>query len=119
MGVLNQIKGPPISFFMVQFVHPAREDISLAGVLAALADPMRLRIVKALLQEGDCMSCVAAAPCPDIPKSTLSNHFRVLREAGLIRTTKKGVEHRNVVREADINARFPGLLKAIMKHADE
>lgn len=104
---------------MVQFVHPTREDISLAGVLAALADPMRLRIVKALLQEGDCMSCVAAAPCPDIPKSTLSNHFRVLREAGLIRTTKKGVEHRNVVREADINARFPGLLKAILKHAEE
>ena len=52
-------------------------------------------------------------------KSTLSNHFRVLREAGLIHTTKQGVEHRNAVREADINARFPGLLKSILKHADE
>jgi DNA-binding transcriptional ArsR family regulator len=47
-------------------------------------------------------------------KSTLSNHFRVLREAGLIETSKKGVEHRNVVREADINARFPKLLKTIL-----
>ncbi|MBB1092076.1 helix-turn-helix transcriptional regulator [Rhodopseudomonas palustris] len=104
---------------MVQFVHPARGDITLEGVLAALADPMRLRIVKALLGQADCLSCTAAAPCPDMAKSTLSNHFRVLREAGLIRTTKKGVENRNIVREADINARFPGLLKAILKHAGE
>jgi DNA-binding transcriptional ArsR family regulator len=104
---------------MVQFVHPARDDITLAGVLAALADPMRLRIVKALIGQGDCMSCTAAAPCPEMAKSTLSNHFRVLREAGLIQTTKKGVENRNVLREADINARFPGLLKAVLKHAGE
>ena len=99
---------------MAQFVHPAREDMTLAGVLAALADPMRLRIVKSLLQQDDCMSCKDAAPCPDMAKSTLSNHFRILREAGLIETTKKGVEHRNVVREADINARFPRLLKTIV-----
>jgi DNA-binding transcriptional ArsR family regulator len=104
---------------MVQFVHPSRDDISLEGVLAALADPMRLRIVKALAGPKDCLSCTAAAPCPDLPKSTLSNHFRVLREAGLIHTTKKGVEHRNVLRAADINARFPGLLKAVLKHAGE
>jgi len=103
---------------MVQFVHPAREDITLAGVLAALADPMRLRIVKSLLQQDDCMSCKEAAPCPDMAKSTLSNHFRILREAGLIETTKKGVEHRNVVREADINARFPRLLKTIVGLAE-
>jgi len=76
---------------MVQFVHPQREDITLAGVLAALADPMRLRIVKSLLEEKDCMSCTAAAPCPGMAKSTLSNHFRILREAGLIQTSKKGV----------------------------
>lgn len=103
---------------MAQFVHPAREDMTLAGVLAALADPMRLRIVKSLLQQDDCMSCKDAAPCPDMAKSTLSNHFRILREAGLIETTKKGVEHRNVVREADINARFPRLLKTIVGLAE-
>ena len=103
---------------MAQFVHPAREDITLAGVLAALADPMRLRIVKSLLAQDDCLSCKEAAPCPDMAKSTLSNHFRILREAGLIETTKKGVEHRNVVREADINARFPRLLKTIVGFSD-
>jgi DNA-binding transcriptional ArsR family regulator len=103
---------------MVQFVHPSREYITLAGVLAALADPMRLRIVKSLLKQNDCMSCTEAAPCPSMAKSTLSNHFRILREAGLIRTSKKGVEHRNVVREADINARFPRLLKTILGYSE-
>jgi len=116
---LNAFKGSAIYFGMVQFVHPQREDITLAGVLAALADPMRLRIVKSLLeQKNDCMSCTAAAPCPGMAKSTLSNHFRILREAGLIQTSKKGVEHRNVVREADINARFPRLLKTILGYSE-
>lgn len=105
--------------FMVQFVHPARQDITLSGVLSALADPNRLRIIKGLLGQKDVMSCTEAAPCPQMAKSTLSNHFRVLREAGLIHTSKQGVEHRNAVREADINARFPGLLKSILKHAED
>lgn len=104
---------------MAPFVHPARQDITLAGVLSALADPIRLQIVQSLTGKGDCMSCIEAAPCPDIAKSTLSNHFRVLREAGLVQTSKKGVEHRNIVREADINARFPGLLNTILKYANE
>ena len=61
------------------------------------------------------LSCSAAAPCPEMAKSTLSHHFRVLRDAGLIRTTKEGVENLNGVRWDEVNARFPGLLKAIMK----
>lgn len=103
---------------MVQFVHPATKEITLAGVLGALADPMRLRIVSSLLKKNDCMSCSEAAPCPDMAKSTLSHHFRILREAGIIRTSKIGVENRNVLRLDDINARFPGLLKQILKFAD-
>lgn len=103
---------------MVQFVHPATKDITLEGVLGALADPMRLRIVGSLLKKNDCMSCSEAAPCPDMAKSTLSHHFRILREAGIIRTSKIGVENRNVLRLDDINARFPGLLKQILKFAD-
>jgi len=103
---------------MVQFVHPPRDEITLAGVLAALADPMRLRIVKSLGARHDCMSCTEAAPCPSMAKSTLSNHFRILREAGLVRTSKQGVQHRNVLREDDINARFPKLLKTILSYPD-
>lgn len=104
---------------MVQFVHPSTEDITLSGILAALSDPTRLLIVKGLIGQKDCMSCTEAAPCPKIAKSTLSNHFRILREAGLIHTSKKGVEHRNELREADINARFPGLLKTILKFSGD
>ena len=101
---------------MTRFVHPAREDITLAGVLAALSDPMRLKILKKLMATRDgSLSCSGAAPCADMAKSTLSHHFRMLREAGLIRTTKQGVAHLNRVRFDEVNARFPGLLKTIMK----
>ena len=100
---------------MVQFVHPAKEDITLDGVLAALADPMRLRIMRSLMEVEGCLSCSEAAPCPNMAKSTLSHHFRILREAGLIRTSKSGVENRNVVRAEEINQRFPGLLELVLK----
>ena len=101
---------------MTRFVHPAKEDITLSGVLGALADPMRLQILKKLLEHRDAsLSCLSAAPCPTMAKSTLSHHFRILREAGLIRTTKQGVENLNRVRLEELNERFPGLLKAILK----
>jgi DNA-binding transcriptional ArsR family regulator len=101
---------------MTRFVHPAAGDITLAGVLGALSDPMRLRIFKKLSESRDgSLSCSGAAPCPEMAKSTLSHHFRVLRDAGLIHTTKQGVENLNRVRSREVNARFPGLLKAIMK----
>ncbi|RYY07099.1 MAG: transcriptional regulator, partial [Alphaproteobacteria bacterium] len=49
-----------------------------------------------------------------IPKSSLSAHFKVLREAGLIRSERHGVEMRNHSRCAEVEARFPGLLAAIL-----
>ena len=101
---------------MARFVHPAAQDITLAGVLAALSDPMRLKILKTLVERrGGSLSCSGATPCADMAKSTLSHHFRVLREAGLIRTTKRGVENLNSVRWEELDARFPGLLRAILK----
>jgi DNA-binding transcriptional ArsR family regulator len=101
---------------MTRFVHPGKDDITLAGVLAALADPMRLRIVKKLLEKRQGrLSCTDASPCEEMAKSTLSHHFRILRDAGVIRTMKQGVLHLNSVRWDDLNERFPGLLSAIMK----
>lgn len=101
---------------MISFVHPSKEEITLAGVLGALADPMRLRILKTLLNKRrGSLSCTAAAPRAEMAKSTLSHHFRILRDAGLIRTTKHGVENRNCVRWDELNERFPGLLTVIMK----
>ncbi|MEG9439058.1 helix-turn-helix transcriptional regulator, partial [Edaphobacter sp. HDX4] len=49
-----------------------------------------------------------------IPKSTLSQHFKVLRESGLIRAERKGVEMHNTSRCAEINGRFPGLVASII-----
>lgn len=103
--------------FMVRFIHPSKDDISLSGILNALSDPVRVNILKSLLNS-DGMSCCQAAPCPKIAKSTLSNHFRILREAGLIRMEKNGVENLSIVRLEEINGKFPGLLKTILKFAD-
>lgn len=101
---------------MTRFVHPATADITLAGVLGALAEPVRLKILKKLLEKRHgCLSCTEAAAGGDTAKSTLSHHFRILRDAGLIRTEKHGVENHNSVRWDDLNERFPGLLMAIMK----
>jgi DNA-binding transcriptional ArsR family regulator len=104
--------------FMALFIHPSADTITLTGILNALSDPMRLKIVKNMMDDKTGMSCCGATPCPNMAKSTLSHHFRILREAGLIYTEKKGVEHRNQLRLADINGRFPGLLKTILKMAD-
>jgi DNA-binding transcriptional ArsR family regulator len=49
-----------------------------------------------------------------IPKSTLSQHFKALREAGLIRGERHGVEVRNTSRCTELEERFPGLIKAIV-----
>jgi DNA-binding transcriptional ArsR family regulator len=92
------------------FQHPEAESFSLDAVLHALSDPVRRGIVKKL--GGRALNCGAA--CGELPPSTISFHCRVLREAGLIRSEKKGVEVINTLREAEIEDRFPGLLRAIL-----
>ena len=100
---------------MTGFVHPSLDAVELHHVLSALADPIRLRIVKSLRNAEQGLNCTAAvASFADVPKSTLSNHFRVLRESGLITTTKRGVENINVLRFDDIEDRFPGLLPNVL-----
>src|ERR1051326_2079945 len=102
---------------MRPFVHPPREEIALQGVLHALADPVRLEIFRRLVRSDAAMSCVRCAP-PEMAKSSLSHHFQVLREAGLVRSEKRGTEAVNLPRLDDVEARFPGLLAAIMAAAE-
>lgn len=92
--------------------HPDRNDISLAGVLYALGDPIRLEIVRRLASESE-LPCAAM----DLPvaKSTLSHHFKVLREAGVLYCRKEGTQHMNSLRRDDLDARFPGLLDIILQ----
>jgi len=91
--------------------HPACEEIQLAAVLHALSDPMRLRIVVGLAVE-DKRTCKSF----DLPvtKSTCTHHFRVLREAGVIRQRLEGTTRLNSLRRADLDERFPGLLDSVL-----
>lgn len=101
---------------MTEFFHPSRDTLSLTAILNALGDPVRLKIVNGLAACLEGLNCSQAAhPFPDIPKSTLSNHFRILRESGLITTSKRGVENLNILRREDLEARFPGLLESILR----
>ncbi|SEG31962.1 ArsR/SmtB family transcription factor [Bosea lathyri] len=90
---------------------PAPEEIALEDVFHALSDPFRLDVVRRLAAEGEA-SCQALEG--DRPKSSVSHHFRVLREAGLIRTRNEGVTRMNALRRDDIERRFPGLLACIL-----
>jgi len=86
------------------------------AILHALSDPVRAAIFAEIRGAGCIEACSAVAVVGDrtIPKSSLSHHIRVLREAGLIRCERHGVEMRNVSRCQEVDARFPGLLPAIL-----
>jgi DNA-binding transcriptional ArsR family regulator len=99
------------------FVHPAIEDVTLESVLFALADPARLAIISKLAAGGCPMNCSAAAP-DKLPKSTQSHHYQVLREAGLIRSERRGTEVVNTLRCTEIDAKFPGVIPAILRAAE-
>jgi DNA-binding transcriptional ArsR family regulator len=96
------------------FTYPPREKIELAAVLHALSDPVRLRIVAGLARDGE-RTCGGF----DLPvtKSTCTHHFRVLREAGVIRQRAEGTARVNALRRDDLDARFPGLLDTIIAAA--
>ena len=96
--------------------HPAIEELQPEAILHALSDPNRAAIFANIMRAGCVEACSAVSALGDrvIPKSSLSNHFKVLREAGLIRSERHGVEMRNHSRWAEVDARFPGLLAGII-----
>jgi DNA-binding transcriptional ArsR family regulator len=92
--------------------HPERDEIELPAVLHALSDPQRLEIVRALAKEP------MARPCGtfEVPvaKSTMTHHFRVLREAGVVFQEPQGTTKLTSLRREDLDARFPGLLDSVL-----
>ena len=93
--------------------HPPRADIQIESVLHALADPVRLRIVRELARIGcDGIACGAI----DLPvtKSTRTHHLRILREAGVIQVRPVGTSRITTLRRDDIDALYPGLLDGIL-----
>ena len=102
---------------MASFVHPDLDDVPLGAVLAALADPARRCIVRALdadaARDGEGLACSVAAPA-DLPKATMSNHYSVLRAAGLVRARKQGVQVLHTLRRDEVERRFPGVLGSVI-----
>jgi DNA-binding transcriptional ArsR family regulator len=96
---------------MRAYTHPDPESFELERILYALSDPVRLEIVRHL-------AGVAEATCGELdggrPKSSVSHHFRVLRDSGLVHTRNVGTTHMNSLRGEELDARFPGLLGAIL-----
>jgi DNA-binding transcriptional ArsR family regulator len=96
--------------------HPSVEDVTVEAILHALSDPVRVAIFADIAASNCSQNCSNFLRISEkaIPKSTLSLHFKALREAGLIRGERHGVEMRNTSRCAEIDQRFPGLIPAIV-----
>ena len=97
--------------------HPSVEDVTVEAILHALSDPVRVAIF-AQIDGSECsQNCSNFLNMSEkaIPKSTLSQHFKALRDAGLIRGERRGIEMHNTSRCAEIDKRFPGLIAAIVK----
>ena len=96
--------------------HPSIEDVTVEGILHALSDPVRAAIYAGIVGSGCSQNCSTFLRVSEkeIPKSTLSQHFKALRDAGLIRGERRGVEMQNTSRCAELEKRFPGLISAIL-----
>ncbi|WP_166847931.1 helix-turn-helix transcriptional regulator [Isoptericola sp. BMS4] len=92
--------------------HPPIDEVSLVAVLHALADRTRLTIVETLTRDTQGRAC-GTFPV-DVAPSTLSHHFRVLREAGVIRQEERGNRRWTMLRADEVDERFPGLLRAVV-----
>jgi DNA-binding transcriptional ArsR family regulator len=97
--------------------HPDRDEMVLRDVLGALADPLRYTVVQRLLAEPPGTERACSSFGFDVAKSTLSHHFRVLREAGVVRQVDRGNSRKAQLRREDLEDRFPGLLDLVRADA--
>ncbi len=114
--LLNSESGPANLMGMRPLFHPAPEDITVEGILYSLSDPVRASIFFDIARQQCTQNCSSFLTVSNkaIPKSTLSQHMRILRENGLIRGERHGVEMRITSRCQELNQRFPGLIPAIL-----
>jgi DNA-binding transcriptional ArsR family regulator len=90
-----------------------RPIAGITEVLQALADPVRLTVVRDLAESSEprpCGSLVAS-----VTKSTLSHHMKILREAGIIKMRVEGTRKLTSLRRAELNETYPGLLDSILR----
>ena len=103
-----------LSTMTVRSVSIAEVALRLPTVLFALSDPTRLHIVRTLAMQGETM---CAAVGISLAKSSCSRHFKVLREAGVIRRQRQGTAYLNSLCRAELDTAFPGLLDAVLRAA--
>ncbi|MBE3009776.1 helix-turn-helix transcriptional regulator [Microbispora sp. NEAU-D428] len=97
--------------------HPDRDQIRIADVLSALGNGVRLAVVR-LLDAGGEHNCTSVLNTLGITaKSTMTHHWRVLRDSGVIWQQPSGRENLLILRREDLDARYPGLLDAILSGA--
>ncbi|MCX5396085.1 helix-turn-helix transcriptional regulator [Streptomyces sp. NBC_00102] len=94
--------------------HPDAAALELTGVLFALSDPARLELVRRLAAAGSLEVAECQPDSGPIPKSTLSHHLKILREAGVVRNVPQGRRRALTLRREDLESRFPGLLDAVL-----
>lgn len=98
--------------------HPSFNDIALPNILYALGDPSRLAIVKNLMDADKPLTCVEAVKgIKNLPVSTRSRYFQMLRQAGVIRSQKNGRECYNEIRLKELDQKFPNLIVTILNQA--
>src|SRR5258708_16240317 len=96
--------------------HPSAEDVTVEGILHALSDPVRVTIFAQIVGSHCSRNCSNFLNVSEktIPKSTLSLHFKILREAGFIWGERRGVGMHNTSRCTEDDKRFPGLIAALI-----
>jgi DNA-binding transcriptional ArsR family regulator len=97
--------------------HPDTSDITLQDVLEALVDPVRRSITRQLAHAPHDIACGTFDIA--VTRSTGTHHFRVLRQAGVIRQYYAGTSKMNRLRADELESLFPGLLTAIISAADQ
>ncbi|MFD8911425.1 ArsR/SmtB family transcription factor [Streptomyces sp. NPDC059575] len=98
-------------------VHTHPDDVPLLTALSALADPVRIQLIRDLAGHPDwTLSCSNF----DVPvgRAAKSHHFSVLRDAGLVEQRDQGPKRLNRLRREEFDTRFPGLLDLTLR-ADE
>lgn len=96
--------------------YPTHPVAGLQQVLTALADPVRLEIVRRLAADGGGpLPC--AALYDGVSKSTASHHFKALREAGLTERSVESGQSCQSLRATEVEQALPGVLAAIIEAA--
>ena len=105
---MSEAVGTPVDY-------PATSAIELVDILQALADPVRLQIVRILDRTNGEMPCTDFQLALPVGKSTASHHLKVMREAGLVTARVEGTRRYYALRRDDLDVRFPGLLDSVLR----